>query len=119
MSAQHQPKYVALRYDDWKVSIVKSGVCRQTIRKNGKANVGDFLLHMDATPYSHFRNDVCVRTRDILFVSPSRWMVDGEYISLNTRHAIARADGFRNAFELEAYIASKYKLPFHGTVIQW
>jgi hypothetical protein len=118
MDMMKESRHVTLRYEAWKVPLVKSGACRQTVRKNGKAKVGDTLMHADKDGRM-LCADVCTATRDILFADKSRWVIDGEQVSLNTRHAVARADGFGHAFDLAAFVQKTYGFPFHGTVICW
>ena len=119
MEGNEKQASVTLRYESWKVPMVKSGACRQTIRREVKAKIGDVLLHAYKTSGKSFRTDVCTATRHALFLDKSRLVIDGEHVSLNTRYALARADGFRNAFELAAFIGRTYGFPFYGTVIQW
>jgi hypothetical protein len=118
MENDNKQTCVILRHDALTAPLVKSGACRQAIRKDCAVKAGDMLWHADSKG-KVFRTDVCTATHHVIFVDKSDWVLDGERISLNTRHALARDNGFKNAFELAAFIGRTYRFHFVGTVIKW
>ena len=57
--------------------------------------------------------------QDILIEENGRFMVGGQWISVDQAHALAVADGFTSANEMFEFFKAEHGLPFIGHLIHW
>jgi len=113
----------ALNYQSWKAHKVESGECRQTIRQDRHRpfRVGDQLYH-----YVGMRTKACRKIRESVCAEVQPILIDGVFVLLSEkclkeaeRDALARADGFSDYLDMEAWFNKTYSMPFSGQVIRW
>lgn len=137
----------SLNFQKYFVSLIESGVKRQTIRplrKSGKQiEVGDklYLFTGLRTKYCkriYFKHEyngnlvwaetfqICLSVNKIIITdTPPRpvilqqIMINGEFLSGDEVAKLCRADGFENPNDLFKFFKSNYGLPFKGVLIKW
>lgn len=116
----------SLNYRPWKARKVESGECRQTIRPQRKRpfRVGDRLIHYEGMRTKECRKlgeSVCTK---VVPISINRDFVcmdffSGRCLKERERDTLARADGFKDYAEMQAWFAAKHGFPFSGQLIRW
>ena len=118
----------AINFQKKFAAAVESGEKKQTIRaprRDGKptATVGARLYL-----YTGLRTKVCRKLGEGICTKTSQLVINEErtiiingtpILSGREEDAFARADGFKDAFDMTNWFATTHGLPFEGSLIEW